>query len=91
MTELDRYLADLGRAARQAARAMAKASTQAKNAALLAAAETLRRQRDDVLAANAADLAAARAAGCLPPRPRRVARGWRTRNFCVPASRAHRV
>lgn len=66
MTELDRYLADLGRAARQAARAMAKASTQAKNAALLAAAETLRRQRDDVLAANAADLAAAREAGLSP-------------------------
>ena len=66
MTELDRYLADLDRAARQTARAMAKASTQAKNAALLAAAETLRRQRDDVLAANAADLAAAREAGLYP-------------------------
>jgi glutamate-5-semialdehyde dehydrogenase len=66
MTELDRYLADLGRAARQAARAMAKASTQAKNAALLAAAEALRRHRDEVLAANAADLAAAREAGLSP-------------------------
>lgn len=64
--ELDRYLADLGRAARQAARAMAKVSTQAKNAALLAAAEALRRHRDGVLAANAADLAAAREAGLSP-------------------------
>jgi glutamate-5-semialdehyde dehydrogenase len=54
-------MADLGRKARAAARVLARAPTAQKNMALTSAAEALRRQRDGILAANARDLAAARA------------------------------
>lgn len=54
-------VAALGRRARAASRLLATASTPAKDAALLAAADRLEERRDDVLAANALDLDAARA------------------------------
>ncbi|MBM3956454.1 MAG: glutamate-5-semialdehyde dehydrogenase [Gemmatimonadetes bacterium] len=53
----------LGRAARAAARRLAAASTQAKNAALEGMAATLRERRDEILAANRLDLDAADRAG----------------------------
>ena len=53
----------LGQAARVAARDIALASTAAKNLALTTAAETLRARTAGILAANARDLAAARARG----------------------------
>lgn len=49
----------LGRAAVDAARALARASTATKNAALAAAADETRKQRTGILAANRIDLAAA--------------------------------
>ena len=57
------YMLSLGRAARAASREMAKASTKAKNDALLAMATAIREQRDVLLAANEKDLAQARAEG----------------------------
>ncbi|MEZ0300935.1 MAG: glutamate-5-semialdehyde dehydrogenase [Hyphomicrobiaceae bacterium] len=56
-------MAGLGRAARAAARELALASTEAKNAALQAAAREIRAQASAILAANRKDLAAAKAAG----------------------------
>jgi glutamate-5-semialdehyde dehydrogenase len=56
-------MAGLGRAAREAARELALASTEAKNIALCAAAREIRAQTSAVLAANRKDLAAAKAAG----------------------------
>ncbi len=53
----------LGRAARRAAREMARASTGQKNAALLAIAARLRGAAPDLLAANQEDVAKARVAG----------------------------
>ncbi|MBS3935786.1 MAG: glutamate-5-semialdehyde dehydrogenase [Sulfuritalea sp.] len=61
--DVKRYMEKLGAAARAAAREMARASTAAKNAALLAMAADIRARQDQLLAANAADLAEARAAG----------------------------
>ncbi|MFA5952816.1 MAG: glutamate-5-semialdehyde dehydrogenase [Hyphomicrobium sp.] len=55
-------MAALGLASRSAARELALAPTEAKNAALRAAADALRRQTATVLAANADDVAAAKAA-----------------------------
>ena len=57
------YMAGIGRAARAASRGMAKASTAAKNDALLAMAKLVRERRDVLLAANAADIEEAKAAG----------------------------
>ena len=54
---------DLGRRARVAAREIARAPTAVKNAALLALAEILEAESAALLAANAEDLRAARAAG----------------------------
>ncbi len=53
----------IGRRARDASRAIARADTNAKNAALKAIAAAIRRDAAKLLAANAEDLAAARAAG----------------------------
>ncbi|GAA0576999.1 glutamate-5-semialdehyde dehydrogenase [Rhizomicrobium electricum] len=53
----------LGAAARVAARAIREASTEAKNAALLAAAAALRTRKGEILAANDEDMAAARERG----------------------------
>jgi len=57
------YMEQLGRAARQAARQVARASTAAKDTALLAMAAAVRQQREELLAANAGDLERARAGG----------------------------
>ncbi|WP_407700488.1 glutamate-5-semialdehyde dehydrogenase [Steroidobacter gossypii] len=46
----------LGRAAKSAAKSLAQASTESKNSALQAAATAIREQRDQLLAANRADL-----------------------------------
>jgi glutamate-5-semialdehyde dehydrogenase len=56
-------VSDLGRRARIAAATLAGASTAAKNAALLAAADLLEERAEELLAANAADVEAAAAAG----------------------------
>jgi glutamate-5-semialdehyde dehydrogenase len=53
----------VGRQAREASRATARASTGAKNAALLAMAAAIRERSDELLAANAADVAEANANG----------------------------
>ena len=54
------YIHSMGRSARQAARAMARADAGAKNTALNAVAERLSAQHEQLFEANAADLAAAR-------------------------------
>jgi len=54
---------EMGRRAREASRAMARADTAAKNRALAAIAGAIRRDRAAILAANAQDAADARAAG----------------------------
>jgi glutamate-5-semialdehyde dehydrogenase len=60
---IENYMQTLGRQARAASRLMAKASTAAKNAALLAMAAEIRARSAELLAANAADVAEARARG----------------------------
>jgi len=60
------YMQDLGRRARAASRAVAKADTDTKNRALHAMAAAVRRRRAEILAANAEDVAQARAAGLEP-------------------------
>lgn len=57
------YMQQLGRKAREASRDMARASTATKNAALLGMAQAIRERSADLLAANAADVAEARANG----------------------------
>jgi glutamate-5-semialdehyde dehydrogenase len=59
-------IAELGRRAKSASRALAQASTSAKDAALLTAADLLLERAHDVQAANAADLEAAAAGGMAP-------------------------
>jgi len=61
--DIKNYMLQVGRAAREASRALARASTKDKNAALLAMAASIRQHRADLLAANAADVSAARADG----------------------------
>lgn len=56
----------IGRRARAASRRLATASTAEKNTALQAIADAIRREKAALLAANAADVAAARAAGLEP-------------------------
>jgi glutamate-5-semialdehyde dehydrogenase len=75
----------LSAAARTASRALAGASTRAKDAALRGAAARLRREQADIVAANATDVERARAAGesaafvdrltLTPPRIDAMARG----------------
>ncbi|MDR5758073.1 glutamate-5-semialdehyde dehydrogenase [Caballeronia sp. LZ035] len=60
---IDQYMTDLGRRARAASRAMARASTAAKNAALFAVADAIAREREALKQANARDLARAREKG----------------------------
>ena len=55
-TDIKTYMAGLGLSARAAARAMAKADSSAKNAALLAAADALIAGTGAILAANAGDV-----------------------------------
>jgi glutamate-5-semialdehyde dehydrogenase len=56
-------MTDIGRAARAAAHALSLASTKTKNRALRDAAATIRRRATDILAANARDVACAKASG----------------------------
>ncbi|MBB1609860.1 MULTISPECIES: glutamate-5-semialdehyde dehydrogenase [unclassified Pseudomonas] len=60
------YMSRLGRAAREASRVLARASTAQKNAALLAAADALDAAREQLAQANEQDLAAGRANGLEP-------------------------
>jgi glutamate-5-semialdehyde dehydrogenase len=57
------YMAGVGKAARAASRETARASTNAKNTALLAMAKAIRASLEQLLAANAADLTEAKANG----------------------------
>jgi glutamate-5-semialdehyde dehydrogenase len=54
---------DMGRRAKAAARTLALAPTAQKDAALAAMAQAIRRSKSDILAANAQDIAEAKAAG----------------------------
>ncbi len=65
--DVQTYMVSVGKAARAAARAIARADTATKNRALLAAAEALTRGSNALLAANARDVDAARAAGLDAP------------------------
>ncbi|MCP3722134.1 glutamate-5-semialdehyde dehydrogenase [Paraburkholderia sp. CNPSo 3272] len=57
--DIDQYMTDLGRRARNASRAMARATTAAKNAALEAVAQAIERDAQQLKDANARDLARA--------------------------------
>jgi glutamate-5-semialdehyde dehydrogenase len=57
----------IGAAAREAARAMREAGDEAKTKALMVAAATIRSRAADILAANAGDVEAAKAAGMAAP------------------------
>ena len=61
--DIKQYMQELGRAAREASGAMARASTADKNVALLAMARNIRTQASEILAANAEDVAEAKANG----------------------------
>lgn len=61
--DIQQYMTDIGRAARKASRAMAKADTAAKNRALQLIAAGIRRDAALLTAANQKDLDAARANG----------------------------
>src|SRR5712692_7930106 len=61
--DLAATMAGIGRRARDAAAALALVPAEAKAAALRAAAAAVRSQANEILAANAEDLAAANAAG----------------------------
>jgi len=60
------YIQNVGRQARAASRRLATASTAEKNAALLAIAAAIRREKAALVSANQEDLAAARVAGLEP-------------------------
>jgi glutamate-5-semialdehyde dehydrogenase len=62
-SDIGALMQDLGRQARSAARVLALAETAQKNRALAAMAAAIRAQRADILAANAQDLAEAKASG----------------------------
>ncbi len=64
--DIQNYMTDIGRAARKASRAMAKADTAAKNRALHLIAAGIRRDAALLTAANQKDLDAARANGLAP-------------------------
>jgi glutamate-5-semialdehyde dehydrogenase len=61
--EIKEYMQAIGASARVASRRLAAASTAEKNAALLAIAAAIRREKSALVAANREDLAAARATG----------------------------
>ncbi|WP_373974252.1 glutamate-5-semialdehyde dehydrogenase [Chitinibacter sp. SCUT-21] len=64
--DIQAYMLNVGRQARAASRAMAKASTGAKNTALNAIADAIVRDADKLLAANGRDMEQARADGLEP-------------------------
>jgi glutamate-5-semialdehyde dehydrogenase len=61
--DIKTYMQGVGRQAREASRAVARADTNQKNAALLAMAAAIERDAAKLMAANAQDMAHARAAG----------------------------
>src|SRR5690606_29816802 len=61
--DIDTYMESLGREARVAGRAVARASTAQKNAALLAMADSIDQSRADILAANRQEMDAGRSRG----------------------------
>ena len=61
--DIKTYMLEVGRRARAASREVARADTATKNRALVAAAGAVRRDANQLLAANAEDLKSARAAG----------------------------
>jgi glutamate-5-semialdehyde dehydrogenase len=61
--DIKQYMQKVGQQARAASRDMARADTGMKNRALLAIATAIRRDKEKLLAANRADLDAAKAAG----------------------------
>src|SRR5499425_938914 len=61
--DVARTMREIGRRAREAVRSLALASTAAKDAALAAMAKTIVARADDILAANAEDVAEAKAKG----------------------------
>lgn len=63
MTDVKNYMLTLGETARTASRAMARASTATKNAALLKMAELIEAQADQLKAENSKDIANATAKG----------------------------
>ena len=63
MPDIDTLMQTVGRAARDASRQMAAATTACKNAALIELARLVRSKREAIAQANAADLAAARESG----------------------------
>ncbi len=63
MMDVKQYMQALGRQAREASRAVARADTNQKNRALRAMAAAIRRDAATLLAANARDMERARAAG----------------------------
>ena len=66
VVDIKTYMQSVGQEARAASRWMAKASTAAKNQALLAMANAIRRDVDKLLRANQTDLEAARNKGLEP-------------------------
>lgn len=66
LMDVIQYMQTLGQNARQASRAMARASTQDKNRALLAIAKAISARLDDIKAANAKDMERGRANGLDP-------------------------
>lgn len=64
--DIQQYMTEVGQRARKASRAMAKADTAAKNKALSLIAAAIRRDANDLRAANQKDLEAARAGGLAP-------------------------
>jgi glutamate-5-semialdehyde dehydrogenase len=63
ITDVAAYMRDVGAAARNASRAIARATTQAKNRALASIAAAIRRDAAQLQEANARDVAQARASG----------------------------
>lgn len=61
--DVKQYMQQVGQEARAASRLMARAETATKNAALLAMAAAIRRDKEALLAANRADVESARASG----------------------------
>jgi glutamate-5-semialdehyde dehydrogenase len=66
MMDIQQYMQTVGKQAREASRAIARADTNAKNSALRAIAAAIRRESAALVTANQEDLAAARAAGLEP-------------------------
>ena len=62
-TDIKRYMQDLGQRARVAARAISRAETAAKDAALIAMADEIERETGTLIAANKKDLDAGKAQG----------------------------